>query len=64
MKKTQSKRLADIIRRYVRTAIDESTEELAKRLADAERRARDAEERARHLDRRVDFIYERMVSDD
>ena len=58
------KRLADIIRRYVRTAIDESTAALVQRLADAERRASDAEERARHVERRVDSIYERMVNDD
>ena len=58
------KRLADIIRRYVRSAIDESTAELANRLADAERRASDAEERARHVERRLDFIYERMIDHD
>lgn len=54
------KRLADIIRRYVRTV----TADLEQRLADAERRARDAEERARHVERRVDSIYERMASND
>lgn len=61
---TDPKRLADIIRRHVRTVVDESTAALAQRLADAERRARDAEERARHVERRVDGLFERIISNE
>ena len=60
MNKAQTKRLAGIIRRYVRTV----TTDLEQRLAGAERRARDAEERARHVELRVDGLYERMLDDD
>ena len=63
MNKTQPKRLADIIRRYVSTVVASTDERLAAAEERAVERLKEMERRMNHFERRIDDLFARIPNE-